>query len=187
MERVCGSARRMACALAVAAELAAAWPAAARAEPEIRKAGDGKAAYYLMMFALTRDNTVFPGADQGVTSAHGASFTLRDGGQFEVMIKKTAFPVAAPACDARIIVRMPWTDADAPGGKAAVAEKEALFAALDRLRRGEIAALPVAIDLSPYARVNGPLPSGLALTACNVFFRDVGGRYESEIEDTRPR
>jgi hypothetical protein len=127
------------------------------------------ATHHVMAFVLTRENTVFPGADPGVEAARGASFELRDGGQFEVEIVKTKFPFPAPACSKDIIVRMPWSDSDTAAGRADVERKRALYAKLDSLRRGRIDQVPVSIDLSPYVKERSA--GGLELTACNVFFR----------------
>jgi len=174
------------CAAVVLGLIASCWFVnglrAAPPQPEIRKSDSGKAVHYLMMFELTRDNTVFPGVDPDVSATPGASFTLRDGGQFEVEIMKSAFPVSAPACKTRLILRMPWTNSEAPQGKVAIADKEALFARLDKLRQRQLGAVPVAIDLSPYVKATAA-PPGVELTACNIFFRDVGGRYVDMIDD----
>lgn len=152
-------------------------PSALQAAPTSSSAG---AKHHLIMFTLTRENTVFPGIDPGRRATPGASFKLRDGGQFEVEIVKSAFPVPAPSCRSYIILRMPWTNPTIPRAKTDIEEKHALFAQLDQLRRRQISQVPVAIDLDPYVREISS--SGLELTACNVFFHDVDGRYVGSVE-----
>ena len=163
---------RVAGSLWIACTTLAATPA-----PQIHDVVRGHTHHLLMLFTLTPDNTVFPGADPRTPASPGASFQPREGGQFEVMIRKTAFPIPAPGCPRLITLRMPWTNPAAPAAQAAIQEKQALFARLDEMRRGLRASVAVGIDLKPYVKQSpGPQPN-LELTACNVFFRDEGGHY----------
>lgn len=156
---------------------------AGTSDAQIHKTLQGKTPHYLVALTLTRENTLFPGVETGAASSPGASFTLRDGGQFEIRILKSALPVTAPECKESVIIRMPWTDVETPDGKTAIGVKEALFHRLDELRQGQVSSVPVTLDLSPYAKdvMGGPSP-GVRLTACNVFFRNVGGRYVDNVE-----
>jgi hypothetical protein len=152
-------------------------PTRADAPPLVASRDDGGKPHYRMTFEFTRANTIFPGVDPGARASPGATFKLRDGGQFEVEVRKADFPIPAPKCASAVIVRMPWTDAKSPQGPGWVAEKQALFAKLDDLRQERVSAVVATLDLAPYVRATANTPTGLELSACNVFFRDVRGRY----------
>jgi hypothetical protein len=98
-----------------------------------------------------------------------------EGGQFEVLAKPKAIPVEASMCRESIILRMPWTDPDAAGAKAEIAEKKKLFDDFARLRAQEIDAVDAVVDVRPYGKVIGETPLKVELTQCNAFFVARGG------------
>lgn len=94
---------------------------------------------------------------------------IADGGQFEILIKKEAFPVRAPNCQANIIARMPWTDQ-----KEKLNSRVAVYNGIKSVLNGEAAATDVVLELNPYVDKN---EDGAYLTQCNVFFRVHQGQY----------
>ncbi len=93
----------------------------------------------------------------------------QNGGQFELRIDKTGFPVPAPNCQSILIVRMPWTP---PGSN--LTKKYSLYQNLQDLQRGKSEELKIVLELNPYVKES---EEGLALTQCNVFFRHAKSDY----------
>ncbi len=108
----------------------------------------------------------------------------RDGGQFTIRLRSARFPVPAPSCRGGLILRMPWTPPGSPEAGRKVAAKRALLNQILALEHNADAALPVVLELNPYARVTSRSPLTLQLTQCNVFFRQVLGAY---VDDTEAR
>lgn len=120
--------------------------------------------YYHLSHGITRGELV--ALDQLSRSAF-----FRDGGQFEVRLRQSGFPVPAPACESDIILRMPWTGS----GRDKVARKYELYRELAALAEGRRPApVRVVIELNPYVRQRD---SGYQLTQCNAFFRHADGAY----------
>ena len=142
----------------------------------------GRTAYHLdwrmgsEMLIMGEDLTAMGGRRMG---------GLAGGGQFEVLVHKDYFPVSAPYCDEFIIIRMPWTDPGLAEAALYVGEKERFYAELLRIR-DEGGAIDVAIDLHPYVNVLSEDPLKLELEGCNVFFRDVQGRYYGANGESTP-
>ena len=98
-------------------------------------------------------------------------------GQFEIFVRKEAFPVPAPKCERYIIVRMPGTAPSRADAARKLEQKRALFDALKELKNSGTGAYEVAIELNPYVQVVRRDPLQLELTECNVFFRQADGAY----------
>ena len=98
-------------------------------------------------------------------------------GQFEIFVRKEAFPVPAPKCERYIIVRMPGTDPSRADATRKLEQKRALFDVLKELKNSGTGACDVAIELNPYVQVVRRDPLQLELTECNVFFRQADGAY----------
>jgi hypothetical protein len=101
----------------------------------------------------------------------------RDGGQFEIRVQASRFPIAAPKCRGAIVIRMPWTAPDAGDAATKIAAKHALLQRIRALQRAPEATVPVTLELNPYVEVVKRSPLRLALTRCNVFFRHRDGAY----------
>jgi len=99
-----------------------------------------------------------------------------DGGQFQVYIKKSSFPISAPNCKGNIILRMPWSSKEQGG----IDKKYAVYKFLDKIKLGEKDKLNVTLELNPYVKVSN---NSYKLTQCNVFFRTANGKY---INNTKP-
>ena len=109
--------------------------------------------------------------------------TARSGGQFEIKLRREAFPVPAPRCRSSIILRMSWTSPHAREAEEKIAAKEKLLKRIWALEKHPYEALPVVVELNPYVEVVSRMPLKLQLTQCNVFFRDAYGAY---IDNTGP-
>lgn len=93
-----------------------------------------------------------------------------DGGQFEILLKPASVPVQAPMCRTQIIARMPWSNSDEPGAKAAIAAKKRLFDRFEALKAGRIKVVDVTVDAAPYGKLVSASPRKVRLSECNVFF-----------------
>jgi hypothetical protein len=98
-------------------------------------------------------------------------------GQFEIFVRKEAFPVPAPKCERYIIVRMPGTNPSIADAARKLEQKRTLFDTLKELKNSDTGAHEVAIELNPYVQVIRSDPLQLELTECNVFFRQADGAY----------
>lgn len=103
--------------------------------------------------------------------------TVRPGGQFEVRLRPSQFPISAPKCRHWIILRMSWTAPTDPGAPEKIAAKEQLLRRIQALRHAPHDVLPVTLELNPYVKVVERFPLRLQLTECNVFFRHSRGGY----------
>jgi hypothetical protein len=110
-------------------------------------------------------------------------YEFSDNGQFEIFVRKQAFPIPAPKCERYIIVRMPGTDPSTPDAADKLARKRALFNALEELKNSGAGQQAVAIELNPYVQVVRDDPLRLELTQCNAFLRHAEGAY---IDHVRP-
>ena len=100
-----------------------------------------------------------------------------DGGQFEIYLKKTLFPIKAPQCNKELILRMPWTKSSLPGAEKYIAEKIDLYQKLLAVIEGKKDSEKIIVELNPYIDVKNKEPLDIELTQCNVFFRHSHGRY----------
>lgn len=93
-----------------------------------------------------------------------ANYGFNPGGQFEVLVPKEYFPIAAPNCNKNIIIRMPYSNQEA--------KKRALY---NKLLASE--SVLVTLELNPYMKVLTKQPLRIELQYCNVFFRHRAGDY----------
>lgn len=126
--------------------------------------------YYHIMYTLSSENIL------KISELTKNEFTL-NGGQFELEVERSQFPIAAPKCKGNIIVRMPWTNGSQKNSSLYIFEKYELYNSLWRVYKGE-GSVDVVIELNPYVNVTG---KSYFLTQCNVFFRQADGRYISEL------
>jgi hypothetical protein len=93
----------------------------------------------------------------------------QNGGQFEVLLKRSAFPVASPNCHSNLILRMPWVP---PGSD--LSAKYDLYQNILAVHSQRLDTVTVFIELNPYVQEN---EQGITLTQCNVFFRHANSQY----------
>lgn len=155
----------------------------AEVQPESLHVSRGKYSdYYHLEYKLDKQSFSFGNDDNGKSYARYTDADItNNGGQFEILIPVSDFPVAAPNCQSSIIVRMPWTGKDSENGQTAIAEKLALFKKIRQLYKGKGKPVKIILELNPYVRAFNKSPLKLELTQCNVFFRHAGGRYIDHI------
>tara|TARA_R110000868_G_scaffold17428_2_gene76574 strand:+ start:831 stop:1337 length:507 start_codon:yes stop_codon:yes gene_type:complete len=129
--------------------------------------GGNGTAYYHLLYDLSPKNLL------SVERVSQQQF-VANGGQFELIIKQTDFPIPAPQCKSDIILRMPWV---APQHD--VSEKYQLYLAIVNLADTQQGRVPVAIELNPYVEIN---KDGIQLQHCNVFFRHSRNHYIPHIK-----
>lgn len=132
--------------------------------------------YYHLKFLLSSKNIV------SVASYTDKQF-LDNGGQFEVLVKKNAFPISSPNCKSNIILRMPWTNPKLSNSKLFISEKMAIYKAIKNITNSEEHdTLDIAVELNPYVSLKS---NRFELTQCNIFFRHARGRYISRTGNLR--
>jgi hypothetical protein len=103
---------------------------------------------------------------QKLNSARKWMWKFTDG-QFEVAVRKSAVPVAAPQCKAEyLILKMPMYYPENPA-QAPMAERQAVYDALLAIQKAGKGGLKVRFDALWYSRKG---PSGPELTTCNIYF-----------------
>ena len=136
--------------------------------------------YYHLRFGLTPDNCelTVPLTERRHRYAGNNEYTFAEGGQFEVFVRTSAFPVPAPHTDREfLILRMPWTDPDHPKASRFIARKRKLFDAILAMKtRGE-GAVDVVVELNPFVNVLKKNPLILELSGRNIFFRQAHRQY----------
>lgn len=123
--------------------------------------GNGKT-YYHLMYDLNPKNVV-------MVERFTQTQFVENGGQFDVHIKKSEFPIEAPKCKSDIILRMPWVTAQID-----VSQKYQLYLAILAVLDSKQATVSVVIELNPYVEKNA---HGIQLQHCNVFFRHNQNHY----------
>jgi hypothetical protein len=129
--------------------------------------------YYHVRYGLTAAAIDFQQSDR----------SARGGGQFELRVRASRFPIAAPRCRRWIILRMPWTAPSDAGAAEKIAAKVDLLHRIQALRSAPKDVLPVTLELNPYVKAVEHSPLRLELTECNVFFRHRLGAY---VDSTGP-
>jgi hypothetical protein len=124
--------------------------------------GKNDTLYYHLLYTINTDNLV------KIETLSEKQFK-QNGGQFEVLLKKQAFPIEAPNCKSDIILRMPWV-----ASQLGLSQKYLLYKNIIALIHNQKDAVTVTIELNPYVK---PDKNGLLLTACNVYFRHANNQY----------
>jgi hypothetical protein len=138
--------------------------------------GPWKSTLYLLCFQLNSSTVLFN--NHGTLSGFGDDDGQSEGGEFEVIVQPSAFPVPAPSSCKGIIVRMPWTlYSQPPNVKANIVAKKALYDQILTIKSNSGGHVNVVLELNPYITVMQTNPLKLQLSECNVFFRDVSGKY----------
>ena len=76
---------------------------------------------------------------------------------------------------------MPWTQYSENNASADIAGKKALYQQIALLKSASNAHLNAVIELNPYIVVQEAAPLRIRFSECNAFFRDVSGRYVSDV------
>ncbi|GAA4650325.1 hypothetical protein GCM10023116_26080 [Kistimonas scapharcae] len=135
--------------------------------------------YYHLRFALTPENCKLsiPPTERQHRFANN-TYEFSESGQFEVFIRKQAFPIPAPHISSEfLILRMPSTAPDTPDAHHHIAAKRALFEQIQTMKSKGKGSVDVSIELNPYVTVLKRTPLTLELSGRNVFFRQAKGEY----------
>jgi hypothetical protein len=154
--------------------------AGAGSVPQIHVAPGVFKDYFHIEFELTPENCELTVPVSERLSIYGGSneYEFAAGGQFEVFIRKDAFPVPAPHTNADfLILRMPYTDPSAPDAELLIESKYSLFNRIKRMKEDGVGAVTVVIELNPYMTVLNTDPLMVELSGRNIFFRQAHGRY----------
>lgn len=116
-------------------------------------------------FTLTKQHIVSISADKHKTREEFD----RAYGQFQVLIPKRLFPIAAPNCRKNVILRMPGTGPQAPNAKAMLDAKWELFQSIHAVLDGKAPGVKVFVDSGPY--MTRDKRGDRALEWCNAFIR----------------
>ena len=123
--------------------------------------------YYHLKFVLDSENLL-----------QVERYTLQEfeqnGGQFEVLLKKSAFPIQAPNCNSNLILRMPWVPPDVD-----LTLKYQLYQSILAVYLGHSEQVSVVLELNPYVQES---QQGIELTQCNIFFRHANAKYVPHTE-----
>lgn len=136
---------------------------------------------FLAHFDLTPDN--FSKDVPGLRAVRGkrdeSMWRFREGGQFDVLIKRAWFPIQLPesCCNSHLILTMPYTNPKLPGGPEKIAAKKELFDRIEALSKLKEGRLRVTIDLTSYADVKSRDPLKIALRDVQIYFRHRDGEY----------
>lgn len=128
--------------------------------------------YYHLNYSLSKDNIY-------LLDRLSQSQFHQSGGQFEIILVKEGFPVAAPNCKSNIILRMPWTNPNIKHSVELIDDKYRLYKKISQVvDEKSNAEIPVILELNPYIKLSN---DKVQLTNCNVFFRHSKGAYVSKI------
>lgn len=119
-------------------------------------------AYYHIGYELTSKNLL------AVETLTKEEFILH-GGQFELRIDKTDFPIDSPSCPLGLILRMPWVPSQHD-----LSMKYTLYQNIVASQKNKASSQYVVIELNPYIERTD---QKLTLTQCNIFFRHANYRY----------
>lgn len=123
--------------------------------------------YYHLRYALNSENLL-------QVDRYSLAEFEQNGGQFEVLLDKSFFPIQTPNCKSSLILRMPWVPPDKD-----VTAKFQLYQAILAVHLQQANSASVVLELNPYVQET---ERGLELTQCNVFFRHANSEYVSHTE-----
>jgi len=122
--------------------------------------------------------------------------STEDDGFFEILVNKEAFPIPAPNCRNKIILRMPSSSnmalfssniEERTDAEKSVELKKALHHQIKEVAEGKLKELNVVVELNPYVRVTSSEPLKLQLDFCNVYFRTYHNYYVNNLDLITPR
>lgn len=118
--------------------------------------------YYHLIYVLNSENLL-------QVENYSLQEFEQNGGQFEVLLEKNAFPIQAPNCKSNLILRMPWVP---PGTDLSL--KYQLYQAILAVHSAQSDSVSIVLELNPYVQKT---EQGLELTQCNIFFRHANSEY----------
>ena len=155
-------------------------PLAAEETQTIHVASGKYQDYYHFRFEFTPVNCelTVPFTERKQKYTDSNEYTFSEGGQFEIFIRKTMFPVSAPHADWEfLILRMPWTSLSNAHANRFISEKRKLFDRIQKMKTKGKGNVEVTVELNPYVTVIKKQPLTLELSERNIFFRQAYGQY----------
>ena len=146
--------------------------------------------YYHMIFTLTPQNCelAVPSSERKNKYGESNQFSFSEGGQFEVFIRKTVFPIPAPHTESEfLILRMPWTDPSSGDAERNILVKRRLFERIRNMKTEGKGRIEVTIELNPYITVLNKNPLKIELSGRVIFFRQVHGQYIDHVGLLNPK
>lgn len=127
-----------------------------------------KKAYYHLKYSLTKENVI------SIDSFTSKQFII-NGGQFEILLKKSEFPINSPNCKSSLKLRMPWTNSGITNSNLFIEEKYEIYTHIQKIMKSSKPSyIDVYIELNPYVEIK---EGKFSLTQCNIFFRQSKGQY----------
>ena len=123
--------------------------------------------YYHLSYVLNSENLL-------KVEVYSSQEFEQNGGQFEVELEKSTFPIPAPNCKSNLILRMPWVP---PGADLSVKYK--IYQAILAVHLAQAETVSVVLELNPYVKETH---QGIELTQCNIFFRHANSAYVPHTE-----
>lgn len=155
---------------------------------KIHEVDDNGLQRFITEFELTPDNFVTDVPSLRRPQADGADaskslWRFREGGQFDVFIKREWFPIQLPesCCNAYLILTMPYTNPRLEGGKDKIAAKRRLFDRIEKLSKADRGGIKVVVDLTAYAEVVSRKPLKIRLKDIQIYFRHSDGAYVGNV------
>ena len=136
--------------------------------------------YYHMQFTLTPENCelTIPISERHPIYTESNTYTFAEGGQFEVFVRKSDFPIPSPGIHSKfLILRMPWTAPSYADSENYIRAKGILFDRIRKMKTKGKGSVEIIIELNPYITVRKKNPLKIELSGRNIFFRQAYGRY----------
>lgn len=139
--------------------------------------------FYHLRYLLTPGNCelTLPHDQRPPRYGDSNASTFEQGGQFEVFIPASAFPVAVETPDNKpgfLILRMPYTAPDDQDAARKIAGKRSLFDRIQRMKREGKESVEVVIELPlNQVEVLEKHPLKVKMSGINLSFRQAFGRY----------
>lgn len=128
-------------------------------------------AYYHLKYSLNKKNITY------IDSFTNEQFTI-NGGQFEISLKKSEFPISSPNCKSNLILRMPWTNSEIVNSNIFIEEKYEIYNSIQNLTKSsQPNSIDIYVELNPYVEFKD---GEFNLTQCNIYFRQSNGQYISK-------
>jgi hypothetical protein len=164
---------------------------AGAADPAVVRAQQEDDPRLLLPFDLTPENFELsvPGVDRDTAGGQAGGWAFREGGQFDVLIKREHFPLQVPAscCNHYLILTMPYTNPRLEGGDTKIAAKRSLFEQIEKLKAAKSGKLRVIIDVTWYAVIEKEEPLSVSLKDRQIYFRHWNGGYLGTTEAVAER
>ncbi len=158
--------------------------------PNVQIVMENGTPHYYLPFELTPENTELTVSWKERPRAFGREnkYEFVEGGQFEIFVRREYFPIQIPAscCDSVLVLAMPYTNEELPGGPQNIAEKKKLFDRIGQMKSSGKGSVIVIIDLTPHAKILSQKPLLIELKQRNIYFRMTAGRYIDHAKPTGP-